>query len=96
MQEANGPSVLGDFNDAEFTYAGITSRFFRRDGEFHVRTDGPDGKPADYNIKYTFGVAPLQQYLVEFPGGRLQALPIAWDTRLKAQGGQRWFHLYPR
>jgi predicted CXXCH cytochrome family protein len=29
------------------------------------------------------------------PGGRLQALSIAWDSRPKAQGGQRWFHLYP-
>src|SRR5262249_20683160 len=38
---------------------------------------------------------PLQQYLVPFPDGRLQALGIAWDTRPKEQGGQRWFHLYP-
>ena len=58
-------------------------------------TDGPDGKLADYEIKYTFGVHPLQQYLIELPGGRLQALSIAWDARPKAQGGQRWFHLYP-
>jgi hypothetical protein len=29
------------------------------------------------------------------PGGRLQALSIAWDTRPEAAGGQRWFHLYP-
>jgi hypothetical protein len=40
-------------------------------------------------------VTPLQQYLVEFPGGRLQALSIAWDSRPKAAGGQRWFHLLP-
>jgi predicted CXXCH cytochrome family protein len=95
MQEANSQSVLGDFNDAEFTYAGITSRFFRREDGYYARTEGPDGKPADYRIKYTFGVSPLQQYLVEFPDGRLQALPIAWDTRPVEQVGQRWFHLYP-
>jgi tetratricopeptide (TPR) repeat protein len=95
MQEANAQSVLGDFNDTEFTFAGITSRFFRRDGKFYVRTDGPDGKLADYQIRFTFGVSPLQQYLVEFPGGRLQALPIAWDSRPGTQGGQHWFHLYP-
>ena len=95
MQAANEQSVLGDFNDAQFSYAGITSRFFRHDGGFYVRTDGPDGQLAAYRIKYTFGVAPLQQYLVEFPDGRLQALSIAWDTRPKAQGGERWFHLYP-
>jgi predicted CXXCH cytochrome family protein len=95
MQEANEKSVLGDFIDAQFTYAGITSRFFRRDDGFYVRTDGPDGRLADYRVKYTFGVSPLQQYLVEFPDGRLQALPVAWDTRPAAQGGQHWFHLYP-
>jgi predicted CXXCH cytochrome family protein len=27
--------------------------------------------------------------------GRIQALPFAWDARPRAQGGQRWFHLYP-
>jgi predicted CXXCH cytochrome family protein len=95
MQEANAGSVLGDFNDAQFTYAGLTSRFFKRDDGFYARTEGPDGKLADYRIKYTFGVSPLQQYLVEFPDGRLQALPIAWDSRPVEQGGQHWFHLYP-
>ena len=92
---ANARTVLGDFNDTNFTYAGVTSRFFQRDGKFFVNTDGPDGRSGDFEIQYTFGVAPLQQYLVEFPGGRLQALGIAWDARPKADGGQRWFHLYP-
>jgi predicted CXXCH cytochrome family protein len=46
-------------------------------------------------VKYTFGVDPLQQYLIEFPDGRLQALSLAWDSRPKEQDGQRWFHLYP-
>jgi len=95
MQEVDEQSVLGDFNNAGYHYAGTTSRFFRRDGKFVVRTDGPDGKLADYEIKYTFGVTPLQQYLIEFPGGRYQALSIAWDVRPKGEGGQRWFHLYP-
>jgi len=29
------------------------------------------------------------------PGGRLQALEIAWDSRPRERGGQRWFFLYP-
>ena len=95
MAEASEQTVLGNFNDAKFTYAGITCTFFKRDGKFFANTDGPDGKLADYQIKYTFGVYPLQQYLVEFPDGRLQALSIAWDARAKKEGGQRWFHLYP-
>ena len=96
MQEANERTVLGDFAGAKFSYAGTTSRFFRRDKKFYVHTDGPDGKLADYEIRYTFGVSPLQQYLIELPSGRLQALGIAWDARPKAAGGQRWFHLYPK
>lgn len=95
MQHATDKTVLGDFNDASFDYSGVQSRFFRRDGKFVVETDGPDGNLATYEVKYTFGVDPLQQYLVEFPDGRVQALSIAWDTRPKAEGGRRWFHLYP-
>lgn len=95
MQPPTDVSVVGDFSNARFSYGGVTSTFSRRDGKFVVRTDGPDGTLHDYDVKYTFGVAPLQQYLIELPGGRIQALSIAWDSRPKAQGGQRWFHLYP-
>jgi predicted CXXCH cytochrome family protein len=94
MDHATDTSVLGDFNDASFEHYDVRSRFFRKDGQFLVETDGPDGKLATFEVKYTFGVYPLQQYLIEFPDGRVQALPIAWDSRPKEQGGQRWFHLY--
>lgn len=55
-----------------------------------VNTEGPDGELTDYEITYTFGVHPLQQYLIEFPGGRKQCLGVAWDDVDKS-----WFHLYP-
>ncbi len=95
MQEASEQTMLGDFDHAKFAQAGVTSSFFRRDGRYFVNTDGPDGKLADFEIRYTFGLQPLQQYLIEFPDGRLQALGVAWDARPKGEGGQRWFHLYP-
>ena len=95
MQPATAATVLGDFGGARFSHRGVTSRFFKRGDTFYVHTEGPDGKPADFAIKYVFGVTPLQQYLVEFPGGRLQALSIAWDSRPRAAGGQRWFHVFP-
>lgn len=95
MQPADESTVLGDFADASYTHFDTTSRFFRRDGGFWVATDGPDGKLHEYSVAYTFGVFPLQQYMVLFPGGRLQVLPLCWDSRLSSAGGQRWFHLYP-
>lgn len=90
MQEATAATVLGDFADASFTKDGVRTRFFQRDGRFWVRTDGEDGRPADFEVKYTFGVEPLQQYLIQLDRGRLQAFTIAWDVARR-----RWFHLYP-
>lgn len=95
MADATEQTVLGDFDNAEFSAQGVSSRFYRKDDDFLVRTDGPDGRLHDYKIRYTFGWYPLQQYLIEFPDGRLQSLGIAWDTRPREEGGQRWFHLYP-
>lgn len=95
MQPADESTVLGDFEDTDFSYAGVTSTFYRKEDAFWVRTDGPDGTLQNYRIAYTFGVEPLQQYMVEFPRGRVQVLSLCWDTRPEDAGGQRWFHLYP-
>jgi len=94
MDSATSESVLGDFNDVTYTHFGVTSRFFMSDGDYMVNTEGPHGEMTDYKISYVFGVRPLQQYLIEFPGRRYQCLPICWDTRPASQGGQRWFHIY--
>ncbi len=94
MDVANSTTVLGDFDNVTFTHFGITSRFYRDGDKFMVFTEGPAGVMEDYEVSYVFGVRPLQQYLIEFPGGRYQCLPICWDTRPADQGGQRWFHIY--
>jgi tetratricopeptide (TPR) repeat protein len=90
MDVANATSVLGDFNNAEFHIHGVTSRFYHKDGRFLVYTQGPGGHMGEFEVTHTFGWYPLQQYLVPFPGGRLQCLPIAWDVQKK-----KWYHLYP-
>lgn len=95
MKPAAEDSVLGDFNDQLFEHQQVKTRFSRKDHHYWVTTLNEEGTMTTYRIAFTFGVYPLQQYLVEFSGGRLQALTIAWDTRAKEQGGQKWFHLYP-
>ncbi len=90
MELATEKSVLADFNDTSFTHQGVKTRFFRRDGKFMVNTEGPDGEHHDYEIKYTFGVRPLQQYMVEFPDGRVQVLRESWDVANK-----KWFYVTP-
>ena len=95
MQVADVDSVLGDFDDASFDYFGTSTQFFTRDDGFYVRTADASGEDREFRIAYAFGVEPLQQYLIEFPGGRLQTLAFTWDTRPEPEGGQRWFHQYP-
>jgi tetratricopeptide (TPR) repeat protein/formylmethanofuran dehydrogenase subunit E len=92
MDVANDTTVLGDFNDVSYTdpYNNVTSRFYRKVGKYFVQTEGPDGQPGDFEITHTFGFYPLQQYLVPFPGGRLQCLNIAWDVETKS-----WYRLPP-
>ena len=95
MQKATPATVLGDFSGVSVENFGVVSTFSRVGDKFMVRTDGRDGVLHDYEITHTFGIDPLQQYLIAFPDGRYQMFGLAWDTRPKEQGGQRWFHLYP-
>ena len=99
MQIPTEESVLGDFNNATLEHHGVNSTMFRRGGTFMVNTEGEDGEMHDFEIKFVFGVDPLQQYLVEFDRAkvqpenevaRLQVLRISWDTK-----NSRWFHLDP-
>ena len=90
MEAASDSTVRGNFNNAVFSQDGVTARFFRRDGKYFVATEGPGGAPGEFEIAFTFGFEPLQQYLIRFPGGRVQCLTIAWDTVRK-----EWFSLYP-
>jgi Flp pilus assembly protein TadD len=90
MDLATDKTVLGNFDNQEFTHFGVTSRFFREGKKFCVTTEDAAGKMTTFDIKYVFGVRPLQQYMVEFPDGRVQVLGIAWDTKQN-----KWFDLHP-
>lgn len=90
MKEATESSVRGDFSDITFTHQDETYRFFRDDSLFMVEAPGPDGSRIQYEITHTFGWTPLQQYLVDFGKGKLQALNIAWDTEK-----EQWFAMNP-
>ncbi len=89
MQEAWDSTVLGDFNDVVYEADGVSSRFFKIDGKFFINTEGDDGKNHDFQVQYTFGYYPLQQYLIAFPDGRFQATRLSWDSK-----NNKWFHQY--
>lgn len=90
MKIADSSTILANFNNTSFSHKGIKSTFFKKEGDFFVNTEGPDGSYKDYKILYTFGVTPLQQYIVKFPNGKYQCLITAWDSVKN-----KWFHLQP-
>ncbi len=90
MQPATSESVLGNFDEAAFSHGGIETLFREIDGRYIVQTKSAEGTYKEFTIAYTFGVDPLQQYLIELDDGRYQAFDIAWDTLR-----QQWFHLSP-
>lgn len=90
MKRADSAFVRGNFNDFSFRHRGQTYRFFRDDSLFKVEAPGVDGQMQEFEITYTFGWEPLQQYLVDVGDGKLQALNVAWDTERK-----EWFALNP-
>ena len=92
MAEPTGDSVKGNFDAAPLRLGGQDILFSESDGNFTIRLDGADGALETFQVAYTFGVSPLQQYLVNVGGGRLQALPVVWDARDNSQG---WYHLQP-
>ncbi len=92
MRPATAESVRGEFNGELLNFHGADWRMRAADGQYSAVVRTGDLERV-LPIKYTFGVSPLQQYLVEIEGGKLQALNVTWDARTEAQGGQRWFHL---
>ncbi len=90
MNPATKQYVLGNFTHTMYEDEAISAQFYTRDGQYFIKTQGKDGKLTEFAVKYTFGITPLQQYLIQFPKGRLQAFTVAWDS-VK----QQWFNLYP-
>lgn len=89
MLPAADSTVLGNFN-TEFLGDDIAVRFFRREGRFFVNALTQDSVYRDMEVLYTFGVEPLQQYLIADTLGRLQALTVAWNSQK-----DEWMDLYP-
>ncbi len=95
MMSPTRQNIRGVFDGRSFSADGKTATFLSHDGRFIIRVKEAGQSARDYAVAYTFGVYPLQQYLLATEPGRLQAFDVAWDARPAAEGGQRWFALQP-
>ena len=95
MQVASKDTVLGDFANTEVEFHDIKTRFHSENGQYKITTTNKKNQLETFDVPYTFGFYPLQQYLVDVGEGKLQAFNVAWDSRSEDEGGQRWYHLQP-
>lgn len=96
MEKATVKTSLGQFDGRSIEYLGQPA-VFSQDAEKKLWVDFVDeeGKAQHLQIEYTFGYQPLQQYIFDAGKGSKQFIPFAWDSRVKPEGGQRWFVLHP-
>lgn len=58
LRQPTAETVLGDFNNAAFEHQNARSRFFRRKGTYFIETNGANGTPAQFEIKYVVRIKP--------------------------------------
>ena len=89
MKHPTVATVKGDFNDVSYTANDESYFFYKKDTSYYVKYMFGEREPVDYQVVYTFGITPLQQYLIKFPDGKIQTLRASWDVEKK-----QWFSQY--
>jgi len=60
-----------------------------RGGLLEISQTGPGGRTTRHRPEAVIGITPLIQYLVAFPGGRLQVVDMSYDPR-----SNEWFNVF--
>lgn len=90
MQPATPDTVL-----ARFDHTIAQTTLLATGPDFVARLPDATGEMNAFKITHTFGVTPLQQYLVDLGDGKKQVLRASWDSRTSQAGGQRWYEQFP-
>ncbi|MEL6547140.1 MAG: multiheme c-type cytochrome, partial [Myxococcota bacterium] len=89
-QEASPESIIGDFDNAQFSFDDGYGRAFRTDDEFFIEL--PDDpalvsergmKPGTYRVDRVVGSHEVQVYMTKRPDGAYLTLPFEWRERDK-------------
>jgi predicted CXXCH cytochrome family protein len=90
MREASPGTVAAEFNEVTVDLEGQKMRFLRDGEQYEIEATDRDGTRRTFPVLSAFGVAPLQQYVVDYGGGRRQIPTIAWDVARR-----QWFSIHP-
>lgn len=91
MESPSETSIEGRFDGRTLEVHGTTWRFFREGDAWRVGEAKAGQAESRLEVVASFGVAPLQQVLVERPNGRRQVLPVAWGRI--GEAAPDWFAL---
>ena len=95
MAIPSSETVLGQFDGSTIQHDDTQTRFYSENGQYWLQTTDENDDAVRYEVVYTFGHFPLQQYVVKMSDSRYQVTTLAWDSRPTENGGQRWFNSHP-
>ena len=72
----------------KLVHGSFTTEMGQQGDAFEFRVEGK-GDPSVHHAEAVIGIAPLLQYLVPFPGGRLQVVDVSYDPR-----SNDWFNAF--
>jgi len=96
-QHANANRMVSDMQDrAAFEPSTtihhgsfVTSMKRRGRDQYEFSTSLSNEPPETFQVEAVIGITPLRQYLVSYPGGRLQVMDISFDPR-----SNEWFNAF--
>ncbi len=74
--EVDNKFVVGDFSGVHFQGTSSEATMTRHGAHRMMRTQGPDGTPADFEVSWVIGGKRMQDAITVFPDGRWQVLPV--------------------
>ena len=84
FQRATKETIIGDFEkNNKLVTEDLNATMIKKDGNYFIKTKGPDGVLRDYKVKYVIGTFWKQLYVTEFPNGDLHILPAMWIVEKK-------------
>lgn len=85
LSEPSGQVLAAPFGGESVKGKHVAATFTRKDGRPVIESGGT------LPVKYTIGVDPIQQYVVEVGAGDLRIFGAAFDNRSRAENGKKWF-----
>ncbi|MEP6865698.1 MAG: multiheme c-type cytochrome, partial [Deltaproteobacteria bacterium] len=84
LEPATDKFVVGNYDYAHFKGSSSEATMLRKGATREMKTQGPDGRVAEFPVNWVIGGKRMQDAVTVFPDGRWQVLPVYYHVTAKA------------